>query len=527
MNRSVLIVEDIPQQAKKIRVFLEGAREAYPTFFKDIAKIEVEHDAGHALHQVRNLLAKDPESFPWCVIIADVFMPPAGRPSEPASPENGGLLLYDELKAARTTVQDLEDLPYYPKLVLTSNRPEDLAERAHEIMQTQQSLATSGAQWAFYLPKSRDLPGPEGHGGLMEPILWKQTIITAIRQAAESRWMASWLTGEIAKLVGTSSDIIGVKSELIRMVDADQRVICVAGESGTGKELVALALHDLKKTGQFKSMPLSTYAESEMFESIFFGYSTALLGKSQGEHEGLVGPADNGTIWLDEATIPAMKRVEPSLRRLLEYGEWSRKGEEGKKHEFKGRIVFSSSEMEDYFLNHSREDFRSRAGNKVIVLRPLREHAEDIPTLARTFFAEHIRTRRKREGFGDFDPIPALTPELLDHLKTLSWHDGNVRQLSNCMKFLADNYFGLDVGLETLASRPDLSGQARTLGRSHNTRDGLRGLLRRHAGNRARAGEEAKMSASTISKRIKEFRLESEFPAMPGRPSRARTRKKP
>jgi DNA-binding NtrC family response regulator len=72
-----------------------------------------------------------------------------------------------------------------------------------------------------------------------------------------------------------------------------------------------------------------------------------------------------------------------------------------------------------------REDLFFRVNTFEVHLPPLRERREDIPDLARTLIARHLRRPQVPEGM--------LTPEVIAVLQQHDW-SGNVRELANALE---------------------------------------------------------------------------------------------
>jgi DNA-binding NtrC family response regulator len=78
-----------------------------------------------------------------------------------------------------------------------------------------------------------------------------------------------------------------------------------------------------------------------------------------------------------------------------------------------------------------RRELMQRLGVVTIALPPLRERSADIPLLTEHFLS-YWWTRYRQPD----EPLPKLTPEAVEWLRSLPWK-GNVRQLRNVMEHVA------------------------------------------------------------------------------------------
>jgi transcriptional regulator with GAF, ATPase, and Fis domain len=208
----------------------------------------------------------------------------------------------------------------------------------------------------------------------------------------------------------------------------------VLGETGTGKELIARAIHNLSGRCGRPFVKLNCAAiPFDLLESELFGHEKGAFTGAIAAKIGRFEMADTGTVFLDEiGDIPLA--LQPKLLRVLQEKEFERLGS-GRTHETNVRLIAATHR--DLTEMVERRAFRSdlyyRLNVFPIVLPPLRDRQEDIPSLVMHFV--EIFTRRMGK---QIDYIPAKT---MNAFKAYSW-PGNIRELQNMVEravILADD----------------------------------------------------------------------------------------
>jgi DNA-binding NtrC family response regulator len=226
-------------------------------------------------------------------------------------------------------------------------------------------------------------------------------------------------------IIGRSGAMMNLFSQ-IRRIAPHQSTILIQGESGTGKELVARALHRLgpRSAGPFVAINCATLSET-LLESELFGYEKGAFTGADEKKIGVMELADQGTLFLDEVSEMGLA-CQAKLLRALEQREFRRVGGTAKTKVDMNLVAACNVDLEKHVEGQKfRSDLYYRLKVVTLVVPPLRERKDAIPTLAQRFLedaAKHAGMAPKR-----------LDPEALAHLVRYAW-PGNVRELKNFME---------------------------------------------------------------------------------------------
>ena len=231
-------------------------------------------------------------------------------------------------------------------------------------------------------------------------------------------------------LIGRSTAMQEIYRTLARLMQTDLTVM-ISGESGTGKELVARALHDYgkRKSGPFVAINMAAIPR-DLIESELFGHEKGAFTGANTRSAGRFEQAEGGTLFLDEIGDMPME-AQTRLLRVLQQAEYTTVG--GRTPiKTNVRIVAATNKDLRVTIGQGlfREDLFFRLNVVPIRLPPLRERAEDIPHLARHFFAAAAA-----EGL----PLKHMDAGAHERLKRYRW-PGNVRELENLVRRLAALY---------------------------------------------------------------------------------------
>ena len=229
--------------------------------------------------------------------------------------------------------------------------------------------------------------------------------------------------------------IIAESRPMRRLLDAAERIagrdvtVLVRGETGTGKEFVAQLLHahSQRATGPLVRFNCAAIP-AELAEAELFGHTRGAFTGAATARRGFFAEASGGTLVLDEVgELPLA--VQAKLLRALQEGEIQPVGS-GRVERVDVRVVASTNRdlIAEARAGNFREDLYYRLAVVELIVPPLRDHRDDIPSLAIEF------ARRYGEKFG----LGALTvePALIDVLVAAPW-PGNIRQLENTIARLA------------------------------------------------------------------------------------------
>jgi two-component system, NtrC family, nitrogen regulation response regulator NtrX len=218
-----------------------------------------------------------------------------------------------------------------------------------------------------------------------------------------------------------------VMAQLERVAASESRV-CILGETGTGKELVARTIHERspRASGPFVTLNCAA-VPAELIESELFGHEKGSFTGASGRHIGKFEQADQGTIFLDEIGDMPLN-MQAKLLRVLEEGEVERIGGD-KPISVNVRVVVATHR--DLEARVREEKFRQDLFHRIYVfpllLPPLRERREDIPSLV-----EHFATQVCEQN--GWKPVP-FTADAMEALQSHPW-PGNVRELRNMVERL-------------------------------------------------------------------------------------------
>ena len=222
------------------------------------------------------------------------------------------------------------------------------------------------------------------------------------------------------------SDKMQAVLALIERVAPTNATVLLGGESGVGKDLIARAIHEhsQRASGPFVKINSTAIPES-LLESELFGYEKGAFTGATASKPGKFELADKGTLFLDEiGDIPPATQVK--LLRVLQEREFERLGS-NKTLKVDVRLIAATNRDLRAALEEGtfREDLYYRLNVVAIDIPPLREHKEDIPTLAGSFLERFARESGKT--------LQGITPQALRMLMDYHW-PGNVRELENVMQ---------------------------------------------------------------------------------------------
>ena len=239
-----------------------------------------------------------------------------------------------------------------------------------------------------------------------------------------------------------SGESMGKVMAVIERVAASETRVCILGETGTGKELVARTVHDRSPRASGPFITLNCAAvPAELIESELFGHEKGSFTGAAGRHVGKFEQAEGGTIFLDEIGDMPLP-MQAKLLRVLEENEVERIGGD-KPIRVDVRVVVATHRdlAEQVRAGKFREDLFHRVFVFPLILPPLRERREDIPSLIE-YFARQVCAQN------GWKPV-AFTREAIAALQQHAW-PGNVRELRNVVERLMLLATGEEVDLATV-----------------------------------------------------------------------------
>jgi two-component system response regulator HydG len=252
-----------------------------------------------------------------------------------------------------------------------------------------------------------------------------ETIRQVERLQTENALLLERIAAGETGIVGDSPALRKLLQMVARVAPQDTSVL-ILGESGTGKELVASALHrqSLRAAKPFVAINCAAITET-LLESELFGHEKGAFTGAVAQKKGKLEVAEGGTVFLDEIgeLAPAL---QAKLLRVLQQREFERVGST-RTMKLDVRLIAATNRdlSAQVRAGAFREDLYHRLNVVALRVPPLRDHAEDIPALAR-YFLERTAARCRRR-------VAGISPEAERYLMNYAW-PGNVRELENAIE---------------------------------------------------------------------------------------------
>ncbi len=265
-----------------------------------------------------------------------------------------------------------------------------------------------------------------------KPLSIDKTLLTLkhaaeqLQLTAQNRLLREELRGQY-RIMGDSVPMKALRQQLGLAAPTHGRVL-IYGESGTGKELVAHALHLMSARALQPFVEVNCAAiPEELIESELFGH---VKGSFTGALEDKVGKfeqAHGGTLFLDEVGDMSL-RTQSKVLRVIEEQRFTPVGS-GNNLTVDVRVIAATNKdlEEEIQKGNFREDLFYRLNVIPFYVPPLREHSEDVSTLANYFLAEFTRAYGRRPK--------QLSDSARETLLRYRW-PGNVRELKNLVERL-------------------------------------------------------------------------------------------
>ena len=224
------------------------------------------------------------------------------------------------------------------------------------------------------------------------------------------------------EIIGESQRFRAVLQQVGLVAPAGCAVL-IEGETGTGKEVIARAIHDASSRKDMPFVALNCAAiPGALLESEVFGHERGSFTGAVMQTTGRFQSAHKGTLFLDEiGDLPL--ELQPKLLRVLQEQQFERLGS-ARTIQVDVRVVAATNQDLQSLVQQGkfRADLYYRLSVFPILLPPLRERTEDIPSLVRHF----VHKFSQRHG----KSIEHIPEEVMDILKRHRWA-GNIRELQN------------------------------------------------------------------------------------------------
>ena len=317
--------------------------------------------------------------------------------------------------------------------------------------------------------------------------------------------------GQEEELTGTSQAINQVRATLKRVAGTGSRVL-IAGPAGAGKEVAARLLHNWSTRAR---APFVVVAAARMTPD---RVEEELFGIEEGNElikSGMLEQAHGGTLFLDEIADMPMSAQAKILRVLTDQSFTRVGGTRTVKVDVRVVSATARDLTAEIAAGRFREDLYYRLNVVPVMLPPLEQRREDVPTLALHFAARYAAERRV--------PTPDISAEAVAALQAYDW-PGNVRQLRNVIERTIILAPGDRIGRIDADMLPPelLSGQAEIVpgnaarsimgtplreARETFEREYLRVQIRRFSGNISRTANFIGMERSALHRKLKSLGL--------------------
>lgn len=231
----------------------------------------------------------------------------------------------------------------------------------------------------------------------------------------------------------TFDDIYGKSSAIQDCVNKAKKIskidetVLITGESGTGKELFAQSIHNHSSRKDYPFIALNCAAlPINLLESELFGYSEGTFtGAKKGGKIGLFEKANKGTFFLDEIGDISLE-TQVKLLRVLEEKKIMKLGSD-EIIPIDVRIIAATNKNLRELVKKGlfRLDLYYRLNTLELFIPPIRERKEDIPLLISHILKNENLTHIK------------ISKSLMTFFKNFTW-EGNVREMVNCLKYMAN-----------------------------------------------------------------------------------------
>jgi DNA-binding NtrC family response regulator len=298
-----------------------------------------------------------------------------------------------------------------------------------------------------------------------------------------------------------ASDVMRKLMQMLDRVARSNGTVLITGETGCGKEFIARGIHQrsLRCTRPWVDLNCAALPEN-LVESELFGHEKGAFSGADAPKPGLFELADKGTLFLDEIGELEPK-VQVKLLRVLDGVAYYRLGGHRKVAVDVRIVAATNQDLEEAVrTGRFRNDLYHRLCQFQLKVPPLRERPEDIRALAHHFLEQQ-------------QPELGFSSEAMNALLAYSW-PGNVRELRNVVLQAATITDNSMIRLSDLPA--EITGTAAD--RDEPTATDLTELERQtilrvlvaNGGHQSQAAEQLGISRRTLSRKLKQYRIEVE-----------------
>ncbi len=233
-------------------------------------------------------------------------------------------------------------------------------------------------------------------------------------------------TSALQAIVGGSSAMEQLRTMIARLAGSETTTVLIEGESGSGKEVVARAVHFQSARADRAFLQVNCAALPEhLLESELFGHERGAFTDAHTQKRGLFESAEGGSVMLDEiGDLPPGGQAK--LLRLLENKTFRRVGGVQELRTDVRVIAATNVDLEERVSDgRFRADLFFRLNVVRLVVPPLREHLEDVPTLTAHFIARFDQEMGRS--------VKGVSPAAMELLRGYHY-PGNVRELRNVIE---------------------------------------------------------------------------------------------
>jgi DNA-binding NtrC family response regulator len=230
---------------------------------------------------------------------------------------------------------------------------------------------------------------------------------------------------DFGNIIGKSK---GMKEifKVVKQIADSKSTVLIMGDSGTGKELISRAVHYNSNRKNYPFVTINCAAIPEtLIESELFGHEKGAFTNAIEKKLGRFEVAHQGTLFLDEIGELSLT-TQAKILRFLEEKEFNRVGG-SKTIKVDVRLITATNRDLNQLIKKGgfREDLYYRINVVPIVIPPLKERKEDIPSLIDHFINKFNVENNKN--------VKGISKEAVELMMNYEW-PGNVRELENLIE---------------------------------------------------------------------------------------------